>query len=79
MTMYGLRHSLLTWLASEEVGLQTLRQIAGHKRISTTYDIYVHSTRKNYPRVKEAVSDLVGFDSGPFARKPEATDTAPAA
>ena len=34
MTMYGLRHSLLTWLASEGVDLLTLRTIAGHKRAS---------------------------------------------
>jgi integrase len=67
MTMYGLRHSLLTWLASEGVDLMTLRTIAGHKRVSTTFDIYVHSTRRHHPRVKEAVSGLVGLEVGPFA------------
>lgn len=67
MTMYGLRHSLLTWLASEGVDLMTLRTIAGHKRVSTTFDIYVHSTRRHHPRVKEAVSGLVGREVGPFA------------
>ena len=67
MTMYGLRHSLLTWLASEGVDLMTLRTIAGHKRVSTTFDIYVHSTRRHHPKVKEAVSDLVGLEIGPFA------------
>lgn len=70
MTMYGLRHSLLTWLASEGVDLTTLRTIAGHKRVSTTFDIYVHSTRRHHPRVKEAVSRLVGMDVGPFASRP---------
>ncbi len=35
MTMYGLRHSLLTWLPSEGVDLMTLRMIAGHKCVST--------------------------------------------
>jgi integrase len=70
MTMYGLRHSLLTWLASEGVDLMTLRTIAGHKRVSTTFDIYVHSTRRHHPKVKEAVSTLVGFEVGPFASRP---------
>jgi integrase len=69
MTMYGLRHSLLTWLASEGVDLTALRQIAGHKRVSTTFDIYVHNTRKHHPKVKAAVSDLVGMELGAFAPK----------
>ncbi|AGL16096.1 tyrosine-type recombinase/integrase [Actinoplanes sp. N902-109] len=70
MTMYGLRHSLLTWLASEGVDPMTLRTIAGHKRVSTTFDIYVHSTRRHHPKVKEAVSGLVGLEVGPFASRP---------
>lgn len=66
MTMSGLRHSLLTWLASEGVDLMTLRTIAGHKRVSTTFDIYVHSTRRHHATVKEAVSGLVGLEVGLF-------------
>jgi integrase len=68
MTMYGLRHSVLTWLASEGIDLTTLRTIADHKRVSTTFDIYVHSTRKHHPQVKKAVSELVGTELGPFSR-----------
>ncbi|WP_233624420.1 site-specific integrase [Actinoplanes sp. ATCC 53533] len=75
MTMYGLRHSLLTWLASEGVDLMTLRTIAGHKRVSTTFDIYVHSTRRHHPKVKEAVSGLVGLEVGPFAPRGAGADT----
>ena len=65
MTMYGLRHSLLTWLASEGIDLMTLRTIAGHKRVSTTFDIYVHSTRRHHAQVKDAVTNLVGKAIGP--------------
>lgn len=71
MTMYGLRHSLLTWLASEGVDLMTLRTIAGHKRVSTTFDIYVHSTRRHHSKVKDAVTGLVGLEVGPFASQPK--------
>lgn len=57
MKMYGLRHSLLTWLASEGIDLMTLRTIAGHKKVSTTFDIYIHSTRRHHAKVKDAVSN----------------------
>ncbi|OJF10941.1 integrase [Couchioplanes caeruleus subsp. caeruleus] len=73
-TMYGLRHSLLTWLASEGVDLTTLRTIAGHKRVSTTFDIYVHSTRRHHPKVKQAISDLMGLEAGPFTSQPHAAE-----
>ncbi|MDR7277337.1 tyrosine-type recombinase/integrase [Catenuloplanes atrovinosus] len=61
MTMYGFRHSLLTWLASEGVNLIALRTIAGHKNVSTTFNFYVHNTRKHHPQVKAVVDDLVGM------------------
>jgi integrase len=63
ITMYGLRHSLLTWLASEDVDIATLQRIAGHKRAGTTFDVYVHGTRKHHGKVKEAVTGLVGAES----------------
>ena len=62
MTMYGLRHSLLTWLASEDVDVATLQRVAGHKRAGTTFDIYVHGTRKHHGKVKDAVTGLVGAE-----------------
>ncbi len=62
MTMYGLRHFfLLTWLASEGVNLIALRTIAGHKNVSTTFNFYVHNTRRHHPQVKAVVDDLVGM------------------
>ncbi len=65
MTMYGLRHSLLTWLPSEGVDLMTLRTIAGHKCVST---------RRYHSKVKKAVSGLIGHAEGPFAARPKGTD-----
>lgn len=59
LTPHGLRHSLLTLLASEGVDLEALRNIAGHKRIQTTYDLYVHVTRKHHPAVRAAVKSFV--------------------
>ncbi|WP_432983327.1 tyrosine-type recombinase/integrase [Dactylosporangium sp. CA-233914] len=59
LTPHGLRHSLLTLLASEGVDLEALRNIAGHKRIQTTYDLYVHVTRKHHPAVRAAVTSFV--------------------
>jgi integrase len=72
MTMYGLRHSLLTWLASEGCDLLALRQMAGHKRISTTFDIYVHNSRRHHEPVKAMAAQFVGQTIGkrPHADEP---------
>ncbi|WP_167517314.1 tyrosine-type recombinase/integrase [Micromonospora orduensis] len=36
MTMHGMRHSLLTLLATEGVDLAALRTMAGHTSVTTT-------------------------------------------
>jgi integrase len=64
ITLHGLRHSLLTLLATEGIDLDALRQIAGHKHISTTYDLYVHSSRKHDAAVKAVVGSFVSGPSG---------------
>jgi site-specific recombinase XerD len=43
--LHALRHSLLTLLATEGVNLAALREMAGHKRISTTFK----RVRTRYP------------------------------
>jgi site-specific recombinase XerD len=60
MTMHGLRHSMLTLLATEGVDLAALREMAGHKSITTTFDVYVHSTRKHHEPVRQIVGDFLG-------------------
>ena len=60
LTMHGLRHSMLTLLATEGVDLEALRQMAGHKHISTTFDVYVHATRKHHDPVRRIVTDFFG-------------------
>lgn len=67
MTPHGLRHSLLTLLATEGIDLEGLRQIAGHKRISTTFDVYVHHTRKHHEPVKKVVTGFFGTGLLPHA------------
>lgn len=58
MTIHGLRHSTLTHLATEGIDPAALKQMAGHKRISTTYDIYVHANRKHHPAVRALLEPL---------------------
>jgi hypothetical protein len=65
MTLHGLRHSMLTHLASEGIDLGALNLMAGHKRILTTYDIYVHATNKHHPAVRELIE--------PFAATPHSS------
>ncbi|WP_433616746.1 tyrosine-type recombinase/integrase [Dactylosporangium sp. CA-139114] len=59
ITPHGLRASLLTWLASEGIDLEALRNIAGHKHVTTTYKFYVKQTTRHFAAVKAAVSPLV--------------------
>jgi hypothetical protein len=39
--------------------LSQLKAIAGHKRIATTVDIYVHPGRKHHPVVRRMVQPFV--------------------
>jgi integrase len=59
MTLHALRHSLLTLLATEGINLAALREMAGHKRISTTFNVYVHATRKHHPTVRAMVAPFM--------------------
>ncbi|GAA3448443.1 tyrosine-type recombinase/integrase [Dactylosporangium matsuzakiense] len=63
MTPHGLRATLLTWLSSE-VDLETLRNIAGHKEVITTYKFYVKNNTRQFGAVKAAVTPLVEVVSG---------------
>ncbi|WP_247663864.1 tyrosine-type recombinase/integrase [Micromonospora sp. U21] len=55
MTMHGLRHSLLTLLATEGVDLAALRTVAGHASVTTTMNVYVHATRRHHEPVRQIV------------------------
>jgi site-specific recombinase XerD len=59
LQMYGLRHSILTLLGSNDVDLVALRLMAGHKKFTTTYDLYVHTTRRHYPAVKATTATFL--------------------
>ncbi|MFI7283413.1 tyrosine-type recombinase/integrase [Micromonospora chersina] len=62
MTMHGLRHSLLTLLATEGVDLAALRTMAGHASVTTTMNVYVHATRRHHEPVRQIVGDFLGVD-----------------
>ncbi|SCG15478.1 Site-specific recombinase XerD [Micromonospora echinofusca] len=62
MTMHGLRHSLLTLLATEGVDLAALRTMAGHASVTTTMNVYVHATRRHHEPVRQIVGDFLGID-----------------
>jgi integrase len=51
---HGLRHSMLTLLAASNLDLATLRYVAGHKTIHTTYNLYVHANRTHHTAVTTA-------------------------
>lgn len=63
MTMHGLRHSLLTLLATEGVDLAALRTMAGHGSVTTTMNVYVHATRRHHEPVRRIVGDFLGVDA----------------
>ncbi|MFR9780970.1 tyrosine-type recombinase/integrase [Micromonospora sp. MS34] len=56
--MHGLRHSLLTLLATEGVDLAALRTMAGHASVTTTMNVYVHATRRHH---ESGAADRRGF------------------
>ncbi|TDB79601.1 site-specific integrase [Micromonospora sp. KC721] len=59
MTMHGLRHSLLTLLASEGLELSALKGVAGHRQVSTTMDVYVHHTTTHHEPVRRIVGGFL--------------------
>ncbi|MEU8333371.1 tyrosine-type recombinase/integrase [Micromonospora sp. NPDC048839] len=59
ITMHGLRHSLLTLLANEGLELSSLTHVAGHRQVSTTMDVYVHSTRTHHEPVRRIVGGFL--------------------
>ncbi|MET8352698.1 tyrosine-type recombinase/integrase [Micromonospora sp. NPDC005206] len=59
MTMHGLRHSLLTLLANQGLELAGLTHLAGHAQVSTTMDVYVHSTTAHHEPVRRIVGGFL--------------------
>ena len=59
-TAHILRHSYLTYMDNElEVKDKTLQTIAGHKQISTTKNIYIHTQRKNIVEAGNMMHNLL--------------------
>jgi integrase len=59
LQMYSLRHSILTLLGSSNIDLNTLRVVAGHKKVSTTFNFYIHPTTRHFAHVRAVTSSFV--------------------
>lgn len=44
--LHDLRHSAATYLASEGAEMRSIQKILGHKKLSTTQDVYIHATNE---------------------------------
>lgn len=55
VTFHGLRHTYGSLLYESGVDLKAIQELLGHSRISTTADIYTHSTSRSH---EEAVNKL---------------------
>ncbi|WFE47567.1 site-specific integrase [Verrucosispora sp. WMMD1129] len=78
MTMHGLRHSLLTLLATEGLELSALKGVAGHAQVATTMDVYVHHTTAHHEPVRRIVGGFLeaGIRAGEQQRATSAGRTA---
>ncbi len=58
-TPHVLRHSYLTYLHAAGASDKTLQTIAGHSQISTTLNIYVHSTKDDVAKAGETMHKVL--------------------
>ena len=49
---HDLRHSYATWLVSDNVPVNVVQRLLGHKNASTTLNRYVHAPRDDDERVR---------------------------
>ena len=56
LRFHDLRHSYATWLVDDGVPPNMVRRVIGHKRSSTTLDLYTRRTG-NVARILEALDD----------------------
>jgi integrase len=61
LRLYDLRHSALSILADQQVDPKVIQEIAGHSKIQTTYDNYVH------PRLEQKRHAAKHLDLAPVA------------
>lgn len=62
MRFHDLRHSFASYLVEQKVPINTVSQMLGHSKVSTTADIYLHA---DFRVQSDAVSliDSIGFES----------------
>ena len=58
ITFHGLRHTFATRCIELGMDIKTLSEILGHSNVSTTMNIYVHSTELQKVKQMELLSQL---------------------
>lgn len=61
MRFHDLRHSCATYLVSASVPINTVSQILGHSKISTTLDCYTHTNFKSQETAMEKLNLLADY------------------
>ncbi|EEP72886.1 hypothetical protein MCAG_03213 [Micromonospora sp. ATCC 39149] len=69
LRFHDLRHSYITWLATDGVPVNVVRRVVGHEKASTTPDRYTHTPDDYADRVRLTFAD----DSLTFRLSPEPT------
>ena len=59
MRFHDLRHSCASFLVSNSIPINTVSQILGHSKISTTLDIYTHTDFNTQKKAIEMFDDIV--------------------
>lgn len=75
LKLHGLRHTFDSVLCSKGVGMETLKEIMGHKSISTT-EIYTHALTEDKQNAAKVMNEVIAaFAEG--EEEPDGTDDSP--
>jgi len=58
LRFHDLRHSYATWLVSQGVPVNDVREVMGHEQASTTLNLYTHGSNGRTKRVLDAFADF---------------------
>ena len=58
LRFHDLRHSYATWLVSQGVPVNDVKEVMGHEQTSTTLNLYTHGSEGRTKRVLDAFADF---------------------
>ena len=58
LKLHGLRHTFDSLLCSKGIGMETIKELMGHKSVSTT-EIYTHAMTEDKQKAAEAMNDIL--------------------